>query len=286
MGSQTMIGAAMIAASSIGTAASDDEDKWQRLLDTINSPQGESWLSVHPSGNLALYDQHDDGFGHHRIYFTQYEDGAWQAPVLAPFAVDVDERGARFSPDGNMVVFSSKRSEGGAATDDWNIWKVTLSAQGWSNAEMLPEPVNSSAPDIHPAMDGEGSIYFSSRRPGGKGASDMYLARIGQDGWQVKPVNAFNTERSEPDTFLWSSGNRMIFARTDGAGGFGGDDLYFTQKVDGVWQAEVNLGKAVNTKEYEYGASLSPDGKFLFYSTFAAGHADIRMVPLKDVVPE
>ncbi|RIV31634.1 hypothetical protein D2V08_12805 [Flagellimonas lutimaris] len=49
--------------------------------------------------------------------------------------------------------------------------------------------------------------------------------------------------------------------------GYGGADLYisFRQK-DGSWGKAINLGEKINTKLWENGARVTPDGKFLTFS--------------------
>ena len=49
--------------------------------------------------------------------------------------------------------------------------------------------------------------------------------------------------------------------------GFGSSDIYisFKQK-DGSWGNAINLGDKINTKAWEASASVTPDGKYLFFS--------------------
>ena len=97
------------------------------LLTTVNSDSGESWLSLHPDGRIAIFGRHVDGFGDQRIYLTAWNGATWSTPKLAPFAADMNERGARFSPDGESVIFASTRPIDADDTDnDWNIWSVAF----------------------------------------------------------------------------------------------------------------------------------------------------------------
>ena len=49
--------------------------------------------------------------------------------------------------------------------------------------------------------------------------------------------------------------------------GFGDSDIYisFRQK-DGSWGAALNLGNEINTGAWEASASVTPDGKYIFFS--------------------
>jgi len=50
-------------------------------------------------------------------------------------------------------------------------------------------------------------------------------------------------------------------------GGFGDSDIYVSfRSKDGEWGPAVNLGSGVNTGREEFFASITPDGKFLFFT--------------------
>jgi hypothetical protein len=56
--------------------------------------------------------------------------------------------------------------------------------------------------------------------------------------------------------------------RRDGQGGGKKPDLYVSfRKEDGSWGPAMNLGDNINHAGSNLGASLSPDGKYLFYSS-------------------
>ena len=54
-----------------------------------------------------------------------------------------------------------------------------------------------------------------------------------------------------------------------GENGYGGSDLFisFRQK-DNSWGAAINLGDTINTSANEGGATVTPDGKYLFFNRF------------------
>jgi hypothetical protein len=251
------------------------------LLTTVNSDSGESWLSLHPNGRIAIFGRHVDGFGDQRIHLTAWNGATWSTPELAPFAANMNERGARFSPDGESVVFASTRPvEVDDTENNWNIWSVAFeNSESWGVPTPLTE-INSPQEDFHPSVSMDGTVYFGSRRPGGQGEADMFLARVGPLGWIVDSVPGLNTQYSEPDPFIAADGRYIIFARTNAPGGFGGDDLYISYATDGGWTEPKNLGSEVNTKEYEYGAFVTADGKTLIFTTWASGIAQIATIEM------
>lgn len=252
------------------------------LLEVVNSDAGVSWLSLHPSGRIALFGRHIDGFGDQRIHSVEWNGEHWSTPEIASFSVDLNERGARFSADGKSVYFASTRPVSNDDPDnDWNIWSVAFEGVGnWGIPEPLTE-INSPADDFHPSATLDSAVYFGSRRSGSIGESDMFVARHGPAGWVVDSVSDLNTAYSESDPFIAPDGGYVIFARTDAPGGFGGDDLYISYANDeGGWTDPRNLGDTVNTAEYEYGAFVTADGETLIYTTWASGTAQIASVEL------
>ena len=70
----------------------------------------------------------------------------------------------------------------------------------------------------------------------------------------------------------------MIFA-SGRSGGFGANDLYISfKKEDGSWTPAKNMGEKINSKTTDYAPSLSPDGKFFFFTSNVEGSSDLYWV--------
>jgi hypothetical protein len=75
------------------------------------------------------------------------------------------------------------------------------------------------------------------------------------------------------------------------SGGYGKGDLYISfRKNDGSWGTPVNLGPHFNTTAYENGSTISPDGKFLFFTRRQDWHtsidSNIYWVSVKAFLPD
>lgn len=199
---------------------------------------------------------------------TRFEDGGWTTPEAASFSLDRDGWSPFISPDGQRLYFVSNRPPDAASSrDDSNIWVVTRTEDGWSEPEMLPEPVNSAYSDYTPFVAGDGALYFISDRPGGYGWADIYVASPTDGGYTTvenlgEPVNTPYTDEG----MVVSPGGRYMILTSDREGGYGGTDLYLSVRDgDGLWQDPVNLGPAINTPGPEYAPRLSLDGGYLFF---------------------
>ena len=214
------------------------------------------------------------------ILGTRREGDGWSAPAAASFsagtASDVD---VFITLDGRQAYFCSTRPDpaavrppaaGGAANAD--IWVASREGGGWGEPRSLGRPVNSDADDYYPTLARDGTLYFSSNRPGGLGANDIYRSRRDGQGQWAAPENLgapVNTPGREFDPCIAPDGSWLAFA-SERPGGCGAADLYVSfRQADGTWGEPKNLGPPVNTADSEYTPLLSPDGGYLF---FTRGH--------------
>lgn len=101
------------------------------------------------------------------------------------------------------------------------------------------------------------TLYTCSTRAGGFGGLDIWVAQKVGETWQA-PTNLGGTVNSSAnDSPVWVSGdgNILVF-KSDRAGGYGGQDLYFTTKSGTTWTTPQNLGPALNSSGDEMGASF------------------------------
>ncbi len=246
---------------------------------TLSTDAGESWISFDPTQQIAVFGRHDSGWGDHTVYVARRTADGWTEPRVTPFSGQYADRGARLTADGAVLFYSSNRpraDEGEEAQDDFDIWLIQLLADGWGPPRPLPAPLNSDANEIHPSVAVDGTVYFASDREGGLGRSDLYAATPGPSGYAVESLGpVVNTEHSEPDVYVDPQQRFIIFARTDDPEGYGGDDLWFSMRTEDGWSAPRNLGPEVNSSEYEYGPTLSADGRTLYFTSHRDGDADI-----------
>lgn len=78
--------------------------------------------------------------------------------------------------------------------------------------------------------------------------------------------NNINTFVSEWDPNPTSEGNKIYFSGNQRSGGLGGDDVWVSTLVDGVWQKPENLGPKVNGERDETIDNISADGNTLMLS--------------------
>lgn len=102
---------------------------------------------------------------------------------------------------------------------------------------------------------------------------DFYVSKFENNVWQkgVPIGQPLNTPDNEGAHKISADGNTIVFTACNWQGGFGNCDIYFSYKRDGEWTMPENAGRQINTRYSEKQPSLSPDGRFLYFSSNRPG---------------
>ncbi|MGH9908251.1 MAG: hypothetical protein ACRD8U_22020, partial [Pyrinomonadaceae bacterium] len=229
------------------------------------TPDGKTLYFLRSTPNWTLW----------TIIVSRFEKGRWQTPETAPFSGQYSDADPFITSDGSRLYFISNRPAPGKTKPDLDIWVMERTATGWSEPKNVGAPINSSGNEWYPTIAANGTIYFGSDREGGKGRTDIYRSRL-VNGAYAEPENLgdlINTPSNEFEPLIAPDEKFMIFmagGRPDGLGGF---DLYLTYNRGGTWTKPVNLGAKINSSGNEYSPTISPDGKYFFW-TSTRGFAD------------
>ena len=182
-----------------------------------------------------------------------------------------------FTKDGKTVYFTRNNYLDGRGFDAGKvtllkIYKATVDKDGqWNN--ITPLPFNSdSYQTAHPALSpDEKTLYFASDMPGTQGQSDLYKAKINEDGSFGTPENlgnSINTEGRETYPFI-SDDNELYFA-SDGQPGLGGLDIFITKiPKDGStnFKEVLNVGEDANSPKDDFALIINFKTKKGFLSS-------------------
>ena len=182
--------------------------------------------------------------------------------------------------DGERMVFCSDRPRrGGDSTRiDHNFWVSVREGNEWGDPQPFAPEAMSNAEDFYPVITESGNLYFNSQRDG-PGTNNIFRSAW-TDGRYESPERLpapVNSEFREFDAFVSPEEDIIIFS-SDRPGGLGRADIYVSHLENGRWSEPENLGVAVNSEASEYGAMLSPDGLFLFFTSSRTGMEDIYWV--------
>lgn len=152
--------------------------------------------------------------------------------------------------------------------EDLDLWVVERKGNGWGEPRNLGAPVNSPGNEWFPTLTADGTLYFGSDRPGGKGRTDLYRAKSG-DGGYVEPENLGDAVNSPFDEFepMVSPDQTFLIFMAARPGCQGGGDLWRSTLKDGAWTPAVCLPPPINTPVQEIGPRISPNGRYLFFAS-------------------
>lgn len=251
----------------------------------ISTDADELTAAFSPDGATIAFVRRVDG-GRFTIHLADCEAGTCSEPVAAPFSGAHHDQAPAFSPDGSRLWFQSRRPKGPGVTPDPeaprddDVWVVERRADGWGEPRLVGPPVSLEAPrdgepfegrEMAPSVDAAGALYFWSNRPSdAHGASDLYRAEPDGEGGFLAPVNLgapVNGPHYETHPWIAPDGSLLLFSCDGCPDAMGGSDLYVSRRVEAGWSEPVNLGPAVNSTAYDFGASITPDGRWLVFSS-------------------
>jgi len=221
------------------------------------------------------------------IMMARQVDGRWQEPVRAVFSTHPTDVDPAVSPDGERLVFSSRRprpGEGDEVRDGFDLWFARRLEDGWGEAEFMGPVVNAGDSQVYATLTHDHTMYFQGVRDGGFGKADIYRARLA-DGQHLPAENlgpVINSPNYEGDVFIAPDESYMVVTVYGRDDDIGGGDLYISfRSPDNTWTPLKNMGDAVNTDTREFCPMVTPDGKYLFFSSKRRGDGDIFWVDAK-----
>src|SRR5207302_4950803 len=180
-------------------------------------------------------------------------------PKKLPFPPN-DEFGSyepTITPDGNTIYFARFAGGGdkrvlGTTTDIFVTHRIRQTGEwpgtgaDWTPPERLPDTVNSDSIDQEPRITPDGkTLYFMSRRSGGRGGADIWVTQKQANGeWSQAQNLGPNVNSEFVDHCFMPIGlpgqddtSVFISIRPREAGGAPTADLYTSKMENGVWQA-------------------------------------------------
>ena len=196
----------------------------------------------------------------------------WGSPHLV---TELSSSGIDYSPgislDGLDIWFATDRD-----MTRGRIWKSSRAARG--DAWAAPTPVvelASGSIDFAPVVDAnETTMLFTSNRPGSGGYDIYWTTRATtSDAWgSAQLVPGVNSASDEYDPFTAQSGLVIFFTSMRSGQG----DIYWSARrsIGEPFQPPTPLAD-INSGSYDSDSSLSPDLRYMMFSSTRSGNAEI-----------
>ncbi|WP_068547716.1 TolB family protein [Thalassotalea crassostreae] len=207
----------------------------------------EMYFSVQQEGETA------------NIYFSKLKANKWQPIQKANFTKGrkAGEMEPFLSLDGKELYFTAYNPD----FTDTKIWVAQRVNNGWGEARKLDSPINEEEV-FNAVLAKNGDLFYTDIFK-----SKTYFAAFKNGKYpQVEEVGIeFGVHgfiSPSQDYLLVDARNQEDKNRKD-------KDIYvYFKNQDGTWSKPINLGEAVNSKFGETVPSVTPDGKYLFFSRY------------------
>jgi outer membrane protein OmpA-like peptidoglycan-associated protein/tetratricopeptide (TPR) repeat protein len=262
----------------------------QNIGSNVNSTESEYFPSLTIDNKEMVFTRRVRNFNED-FYYSKKNTADWDMahPMEGNVNTQENEGAQNISQDGQWLVFTGCNRRDGFGSCD--IYISYLNDKGWSEAINLGGKINSEQWESQPCLSPDKKdLYFASRRPGGRGGSDIYVSHLQPNGKWGDPENlgeVINTAADEQCPFIHAD-NQTLYFTSSGLPGYGDADLFYIRKgPNGVWSNPVNLGYPINTISQEGTLFITSDGKTAYYSSDRSdskGGLDIYSFELREDV--
>ena len=243
-------------------------------------------------------DQQNNNLYH--IFISKLEpDSSWTKPKpLNNVLNSIFNNGQMWFADNGTTVYltrnhyntykQSKKNRNGIGI---YVSKKDASGQ-WSQPKSLPfnsrRRYNTGQPTLSP--DGK-YLFFVSDMNDGIGKTDIFYSENVNGTWgaPVNLGNKINTPGNEVTPYYEKSG-KLYFA-SDGKGGSGGLDIFYSFRTEDGWTDPVNIGKPYNSEGDDFSYFIVSPEDFSFFASDRTGktgiyRADPQYPTFDNIVPQ
>ena len=188
--------------------------------------------------------------GYYNIIYSSTNDGSgWSQLDQLPLTNCTDPC---ISYDGNTLFFTNN-----------GIYKSIRTGTNWSQPDSI---LAGSNPSI--TQDAKTLFYVKQTGTFPNISYGIFYASLENNTWVEKGgISEVNSLGNTSDPGISGDGTLLFFTRSEG----NGYKIYYTKKVNNVWQSPQVLGNDINFTTENYTACVSWDKMKLYYSTYTTG---------------
>ncbi|MGD9993964.1 MAG: TolB family protein [Salinivirgaceae bacterium] len=240
-------------------------------------------VSIAPDGKSVYFSASSRGFNF--IMFTEQINGVWTEPEIASFCGN----GAWYdyeplvTPDGNRILFLSTRPPAGKdPKPGWfyeDIWAVDKTDQGWSEPKPLDSSINTANGEFFPSLTQNGTLYFTRSYAD---SNRIFRSEKMADAYAIpEMVSIESSEHLKYYNAFISPDESYMIACVSGLDSTN-NPLYAVAyaKEKGKFHPFELLPERINRPgQRATAASVSSDGKFLFFASSAPKNPELNIKP-------
>jgi len=245
----------------------------------ISTSQDEFGAMPDKDWTVMYFDRSVPAHYHYVMYLSRFEKAQWSTPEVLPFSGEYRDSDPVISQDGKTLYFVSDRPAKGLEVNRFHAWAVERNGKRWKNLHALQGPVNAKGNTEFISFAANGNLYFTSDRNGT--SFDVYCSRLSNGKYQEAENlgAAINDGRYTIEAFV-APDESYILLGSFAQDSLGNSDLYISYNKNGAWSKPVNLGPTINTRARDYSPRISPDGKYMIFSSEKGFPTDKRDHPM------
>jgi Tol biopolymer transport system component len=238
----------------------------------INSTYPEFGGSLSRKADRFFFNRTDSTRAHIELLYSERKNNAWQMAVPIRFSdTSIRDVDPFVTAKGDFMYFSSDRTHPDLPAG-YNLWYSSQQDGEWSNPLPLDTLVNSGHDEVYCSLALNGTIYFA-RFEGNQ--SHIYFARPHENRFTA-PVRLnipladtirINNPAISPDE------SYILFVSAQ-LNGVRNPDIYISRRLrlgTNSWSSPENLGPKVNSSSVEFAPFISPDQKWLYFTSERPG---------------
>ena len=191
----------------------------------------------------------------------------------------MNERDMAISPDGSEMFYTVYLQSSSFHT---MIYRKRDKSGNWS----FPKVASFSGKysDMEPAFSADGlKLFFSSNRPHSSSKSnfDIWYVEKKNGEWGNSQNVGAPVNTAEDEYFPSVAANGNLYFTAAYKRGLGKEDIYIAQQYNGEYLEPHPLDSAVNSPLYEFNAFVTPDEKYILFTSYGRkddkGRGDLYM---------
>ncbi|WP_375437403.1 OmpA family protein [uncultured Hymenobacter sp.] len=226
--------------------------------------------------------------GENRPAFEAYRNGLAKLPMDPNRATDYYTLGELAMSFGDYqiatesykrVLKSGPKGQRNAARAQRQLLNCEFAAKAMATPvgvqpERLGAPLNTFRFQYFPALTADNRFLLFTGRPAADSGEDLFISRMNKDGSIGDPTSIspfINTTYNEGAGAISGDGKTLVFASCDRPNSVGNCDLYISRRTGNNWSKPLNLGRTVNSPEWDSQPTLSADGRSLYFTSTRRG---------------
>lgn len=232
-----------------------------------------------PDGNEFYFSRRDSVLNKAIIMVSKLVNETWTEPVMASFVENKYSFEPSVTPDNKRLYFQYGEPIPGQNGPPMNVLYVERVGDGWSETKNPGSPFNP-AKAMHISSTEDGTLYTTDIS-GGPGSECLAIIKKvnGEYLTLEKLGDPLNRETQSMHPYISPDESYIIFGSMRPTQQINSVLFYSYKKEDGKWSEpkEINLGMRAGQPH------VTPDGKYLFFTSGEQGKGDLYWVSTKIV---